>query len=281
MPPALRHLAAAILACLFVAAPARATSYSADFTDLWWASPAESESGWGMNVVQQNEILFLTFFLYGPDKTPRWYVGSRVEPANPQPVGAVRFSGPLYQTTGPWFGGPFDPNAVGHSEVGAVTLTFDTSDTGTLSYTIGGTPVVKAIERQNYRVNSVGGSYAGGLVATASQCGSAADNGSTDMLGTTTVAQTATQVTFTVAFGSPTGQPATCTFVGNYVQKGRMAAVPSGSFSCIVGGFQANAGVFTLTALDAQLNGFHATFTGQDQFCTYNGRFGGTRNTAG
>lgn len=274
----LHRAAATLLASIAIALPARATSYSVDYTDLWWNA---AESGWGMNVIQQADILFLTFFLYGPDNAPRWYVGSSVAPTNPQPVGAVRFSGLLYQTTGPWFGGAFDPAGVGIQEVGSVTLTFDSPDTATLSYTIGGTPVVKAIERQNYRVNSVGGAYAGGLVALASNCVAASDNGSFDILGTTTVTQTATQVTFNVAFNSPTGLPASCTFVGTYAQKGRMASVPSGSFSCIVGGVAANAGVFTMSALDAQLNGFHATFSGQDQFCTYNGRFGGTRNATG
>ena len=277
-----RRGAVALLAGLALAGPARATSYSVDFTDLWWRSPADSERGWGMNVIQQNETLFLTFFVYGPDNTPRWYVGSSVTPANPQPANATRFSGSLYQTTGPWFGAPaYDPANLGVTEVGTVTLTFDSPQTGTLSYTIGGTPVVKAIERQYFRVNSVGGSYAGGLVSLASGCGDAANNGAVDMLGTTTVTQTATQITFRVVFSTPAGLPATCTFVGDYAQKGRMASVPSGSFSCVVNGQQANAGVFTMSALDAQLNGFHASFTGRDQYCSYNGRFGGTRDATG
>jgi hypothetical protein len=36
-----------------------------------------------------------------------------------------------------------------------------------------------------------------------------------------------------------------------------------------------------MTALDAQVNGFHANFTGGDQFCRYNGRFGGMRDVVG
>ena len=39
-----------------------------------------------------------------------------------------------------------------------------------------------------------------------------------------------------------------------------------------------NAGTFSMTAIDSQLNGFHARFAGRDQFCTYSGRFGGTRD---
>lgn len=278
MTTLLRRIAAALLASAAIALPARATSYSVDYTDMWWNA---SESGWGLNVIQQSDVLFLTFFVYGPDGTPRWYVGSLVTPAPVQPVDGARFTGPLYGTTGPWFGGAFDPAAVGATEVGTVTLTFDSPATGTLSYTVGGVPVVKVVERYSYRVNSVGGSYAGGLVALASQCSDANANGPTDLLGTTVVTQTSAQVTFKVTFSTPAGLPATCTFTGDYVQKGRMASVPAGSFACIVDGFQANAGVFSMSALDAQLNGFHATFSGRDQFCTYNGRFGGTRDVAG
>ncbi len=280
---AARLAAAALLAlaCIVPCAPARATSYSVDYSDLWWAVPAESESGWGVNVVQQDDTLFLTFFVYGPDKSPRWYVASAVTPTNPQPSTGTRFAGTLYSTTGPWFGGAFDPAQVGVTPVGNVTVTFDSPSTGTLSYTVDGTAVVKAIGRQSWKATSAGGSYAGGLVALASSCGTASDNGQVDWLGTTTVTQTATQLTVKVAFVAASGAPATCTLVGNYALQGRLLAVPSGSFSCIVNGFQANSGVFALSALDAQANGFHATFSGQDQFCTYNGRLGGTRNPTG
>jgi hypothetical protein len=51
------------------------TSFSADLTDLWWN---ESESGWGVNVIQQQDTLFLTFFVYGPDNAPTWYSASDV-----------------------------------------------------------------------------------------------------------------------------------------------------------------------------------------------------------
>lgn len=274
----LRRLAAATLASLFLGLPAHATSYSTDFTDLWW-NPAES--GWGVNVIQQDDTLFLTFFVYGPDNTARWYVASEVLPTNPQPADAVRFSGIVYRTTGPWLGGPFDPLVVGVDPVGTVTITFDSTDTATLSYTVDNVPVVKAIERQPVRNTSIGGSYAGGLVALASQCGNPVDNGALDILGTTTATLSEGQVTFRVLFTTSGGEPASCNFVGAYTQRGRMAAVPSGSFSCLVNGQSANAGVFTMSAVDAQFNGFHATFSGQDQFCTYKGRFGGTRDATG
>ena len=60
-----------------------------------------------------------------------------------------------------------------------------------------------------------------------------------------------------------------------------MATISGGTFACVVSNQQANSGTFSMTALDAQVNGFHASFTGSDQFCTYNGRFGGTRDVVG
>lgn len=272
----LRRFAAVLLASLAFASPAGATSYSVDFTDMWWNA---GESGWGLNVIQQSDTLFVTFFVYGQDGTARWYVVGAATPSTPHPVPAYRFSGPLYETTGPWFGGPFNPDNVVRTQVGAATLTFDSTSTGTLEYTIAGTTVTKAITRYYFGFNSVAGTYAGGLVAIASQCASADDVGAIDMLGTTVVTQSATQASFRVHFiAAATGESAICTFTGPYVQSGRMAAIDSGSFTCVVNGATVNVGTFSMTSIDSQLNGFHARFSGRDQFCTYSGRFGGTRD---
>jgi hypothetical protein len=39
------------------------TARAVDYTDLWWV-PAES--GWGVNLVQSDTVLFVTFIIYGP-----------------------------------------------------------------------------------------------------------------------------------------------------------------------------------------------------------------------
>src|SRR5205085_6615179 len=68
----------AALLCLglAVALDAGAATFSTDASDLWYASPAESESGWGVNVSQQGNVLFLTMFVYGSGSQPTWLVGS-------------------------------------------------------------------------------------------------------------------------------------------------------------------------------------------------------------
>ena len=50
---------------------ASATTTIPDYGDIWYNAPAESQSGWGVNIAQQGEILFVTLFVYGPDRTPQ------------------------------------------------------------------------------------------------------------------------------------------------------------------------------------------------------------------
>ena len=58
----LRFFAAFVVATLV--AFGSPTTRAADYTDLWWI-PAES--GWGVKVVQTDNFMFLTFFIYGED----------------------------------------------------------------------------------------------------------------------------------------------------------------------------------------------------------------------
>lgn len=270
----LRRLAALALAGLVLALPARATPFSTDFTDLWWVGLAED--GWGVNVVQQGDVLFLTFFVYGSDNAARWLVAPAMGATAAQPANGTRFSGDLYQTTGPWFGGPFNPAQVTANVVGSATVTFDTPASGTLSYTVNNTPVVKAIVRQTFRANSVAGFYYGGMLAIASQCGNSQNNGAVDVVGSMTATQTGAQASFQVDFFTSRGAT-TCLFAGTVVPQGRLASIPAGNWSCSIGGTVDNRGSFTMTGIDPQRNGFHAAITATDQYCNYSGRFGGTR----
>src|SRR6478735_8016102 len=66
------------LAILLVAAsanfaPASATSYSTDQSDLWWN---QSESGWGIQFVHRGNLIFATMFVYDPFDPMQ--VGSRI-----------------------------------------------------------------------------------------------------------------------------------------------------------------------------------------------------------
>ena len=120
-----------------------------NFQDLWYAAPAESEAGWGLNVTQQGDIVFLTWFTYDRDGRGMWIVGSRMERTAPN---ADTFSGALYRTTGPAFNAvPFTPiTAANLTQVGTGTLAFNSAGAGTFHYTVNGITQSKNIVRQQY-----------------------------------------------------------------------------------------------------------------------------------
>src|SRR6266581_4435941 len=138
---------------------------AADYTDLWW-NPAEG--GWGVNVVQSDNFMFVTFFIYGPDGTPTWYT------ADLDWDGVSQYTGGLYLTTGTWFAAPWQPRNSTISQVGSASFRPSSFNAyqGTLTYTLfgSGITVVKSIERQSLTSIAVGGSYVGGQSGTYSGC---------------------------------------------------------------------------------------------------------------
>jgi hypothetical protein len=111
------------------------------YQDLWW-NPAES--GWGLNVAHQGNVLFITWFTYDTDGSPTWFVGSDIEK-----TGNATYSGTLYKTFGPpMTASPWDPSKVTRMPVGNATLTFRDDDNGTFAYTVNGVAGSKAITRQ-------------------------------------------------------------------------------------------------------------------------------------
>jgi pseudomonalisin len=120
-----------------------APAASANYQGLWWAAPASSESGWGINFAHQGDTIFASWFTYDLSGVGNWLVMTAPKTA------PNRYSGMLYSTTGPPFNSvPFDPNQVTPSAVGTGTLTFIGANDGSFAYTIGSTSQAKAITRQ-------------------------------------------------------------------------------------------------------------------------------------
>jgi hypothetical protein len=125
-----------------VTAPAAALVYQG----LWWRSPAASESGWGINVTHQGDILFATWFTYDTDGSGMWIVMAHGEKGT-----GASWTGKLYRTTGPSFdSNPFDPSKVVAAEVGTGTFTFTNVDTGSFAYTLNGVTQTKPIMRETF-----------------------------------------------------------------------------------------------------------------------------------
>jgi hypothetical protein len=113
-----------------------------NLTDLWWNSPAGSESGWGVFITHQGDNAFVVWFTYDIDGRAVWFVGNTVR------NGGV-YSGAFYRTTGPPFtASPWQSSRVAVNPVGTVTLSFSDANNGSFSYTVPGASGFKAITRE-------------------------------------------------------------------------------------------------------------------------------------
>jgi serine protease len=124
------------------AAAAAAGAAIPNYEGLWWRAGG-SESGWGINLAHQGDVIFATWFTY--DATGKAWWLTMTANATTSNI----YSGTLYQTHGPAFSAiPFSPAAVTVSAVGTGTLTFSDNDNGSFHYTVNGTEQTKPITRQ-------------------------------------------------------------------------------------------------------------------------------------
>ena len=117
------------------------TPPATDYTDLWW-NP--NESGWGLAITQQYNIMFLAWYVYDGAGKPTWFVASNCA-VNATDTGCV---GNVYRTTGPPFGPTFDPSQVQVIDAGRIFLNFTDANHGELNYNNDTLFVNKKITRQ-------------------------------------------------------------------------------------------------------------------------------------
>ena len=157
----------------FAAGPAMANTFLSDLSDLWWNA---NESGWGVTVTHQREIVFLTFFIYGQDGRASWYTAQAVYGGRDS-SGAYLFSGSMYRVSGSWFGTLFNPAIVSPQAVGSMSFTVPSLNAANLVYSIDGVTVTKALTRQTFRNNDLTGEYVGAIKQTQTGCRSPYVNG--------------------------------------------------------------------------------------------------------
>jgi len=248
---------AAVLA--FVASSAtsvRATSFSTDQSDLWWVP---SESGWGMQLVQRDSVIFATLFVYDGTGAPIWYVAT----LDPQPTPST-WSGDLYALRGPWFGSPaFNASTVVSRKAG----TMNWNGSGTLAYSVDGVNVTKNVVRQPLVVDKYAGRYAGAL-SWENSCTARHENFAEIVI--TQVAQNVS-INWTNLATSDN-----CSFAGTLNQAGQFGKV-TGTFSC---GPVHDDGEFTMTEMTVSQTAFSARYTSidPDNGCHSEGYVGGIRH---
>lgn len=254
-----------------VSFPVAATTTVTDYEDIWYNAPAESQSGWGVNIAQQGEVLFATLFVYGSDNTPRWYF-STLQGAGDN----VTFRGDLLIVdTGTFFAAPW-VGIANMRTVGTMTFAFNSATTGTMTYMVNGATVTKSIVRQTWDNDVLSGTYMGGVTGSGPTCGAA---GRVRVPGTLIVTHTPPGIAMTLDFDVAPNS-GRCSYQGTYSQTGNVGSIGGGSYHCDVNGV-ANAvtGNFTVDEIRATRNGWIGRITVVSPQCNYAGYIGGVKDS--
>lgn len=250
-------------------AAVRPATAATDYTDIWWNA---AESGWGVNLVQSDQFMFATFFIYGPAKQPTWVTANLVKDAS----GA--FTGGVYFTTGTYYGTPWNPADVTVVQVGTATFTPTSPATGTLAYSINGVNVSKTITRQTLTSISLAGKYYGGLVITQTNCKDPTSNGTLSVPATITVSQVpnvSLQFVFDIVYSGVNVQT---TLAGASVQQGSLYGIPAATLTVAVPPTQlvAVASQIKRTSLGVEGRWDAVTAGGCNQMATFSAAYTGS-----
>ncbi len=252
-----------ILSMLMLSGSAFANTFGTDLSDIWWR-PAES--GWGVTAVHQGDVVFLTFFVYGPDNRPVWFTSTTTyRGQNGQ--GAADYSGPLYETTGPWLGkANYNAEDVRIRQVGNVTFTAQ-PDAATLNYDVDGAFVSKQVVRQTFRLNDLTADYAGILMRAGTGCISPINSGSSEKTVAVEMSNSISQFAMTLDDGTRV-----CKYTGDYKQNGRLGS-SQGTYTC-----PGVSGTYALTEIEASPSALSAKYSASDNLCQqYSGKFAGIK----
>jgi hypothetical protein len=222
------------------------------FTGLW---SVVGEAGSGATMTHEEPVIFLTFYIYRADRSSYWLTATLTRA--PDVNGSYNYTGDLYETSGPPFGGPFDPKTVTYRKVGPVSLLSRDGYTATLTYTIDGVFISKNYSR--FTLNNI--DFAGAYFATLLYQPSCASTTSQARVGPTTVTQSANALTIVVQ-----GSSATCTLSGDYVQSGSLGG-STGTFSCTDG----TSGPMVIAGMQWTEIGFTASLAVNVQVCNLGG----------
>jgi hypothetical protein len=238
---------------------ASAAALPPDYSDLWWNA---NEPGWGVNISQQADTLFATFFVYGSGGQAVWYSATLTYQSTS--AGVPTYGGDLVLTSGSPQGTPYNPALLKYRTVGPVTIEFGDDAHALMRYTADGVLVVKQIARQTFAPISPVGTYQGAATDVTFNCKSPSRNG--------IVTTDTGPLRITLVNGFATIYAPTCFYEGDWVQQGQVASL-DGRYECANGA----QGAVKFSGLRINSAGLLGTYTGRDASCEFRGNIGGAR----
>jgi hypothetical protein len=107
------------------------------YQGIWWKS---DESGWGINLNHQEDLIFAVWFTYDKDGQAIWWAATMAEQAS------GTFTGDLLQMSGPTFSNqPWNSEEVSNEIIGKATIIFSDTSNANFHYTVDGVTQSKAI----------------------------------------------------------------------------------------------------------------------------------------
>lgn len=268
----IRQLIVAVM-LLVAATYAGANTFNDVFFDI-------AEPGWGVFVKQSGTFQFLAFFIYGPNGQPTWYTAQLTDNGDGT---RLNYTGPLFATTGTYYASPWQ----GYMATQVGTATFQGSAVpedyfhATLTYTVNGVTVTKAIQRQTLTPFDMSGTYSGSVAGTVSSCTNTANNVGVGARFNLTVAQVGdTSATLTFNFVDTAHSGMVCTLSGPLTHYGGLYTMTAAQYSCTGAGFSpggivaASVSLLTLSAEGVEGKLIATTTSG----CTQAIRFGAVSN---
>ena len=122
---------------------------AANYQGLWYAAPAGSEAGWGINFTHQGDSIFASWFTFDLTGKGVWLVMTATKTGN------TTYAGTLFQLTGPAFDAvPFpalgSPGGATGIAVGSGTLSFTDASNASFADTVNGISQTKMVTRQAF-----------------------------------------------------------------------------------------------------------------------------------
>ena len=246
-----------------------------------WYDPAES--GWGLTVAEQGDKVFAVLFVYDPANRPAWYFASDLQVSHDF-LPFQQAEGALYRSTGPWFGGTFDPHAVTVTPAGTMKLVMLPTSMQ-VTYVIDGTTYTKSLQPQTWADGHapLAGNYEGGL-----RIGAKSDRNCPDL--SFAPSDPFAKFTFQVLEDAPgrmrflwnRDKDTICVAIGQYAQRGQLGTI-TGTIGC--GGIDTiaptntgpNPFVWSVSGLAINEHGFSGSALVINGSCTYSGNVGGVR----
>lgn len=233
----------------------------ADYTDGWWVP---SESGWGMNVLHQGDVMAIAFYVYDEANVPIWYLG--VANYVDENIG---YRGTLSLHRGTSFLiSVFGPIPSGPTAIGIITFKPTSPYSANVNYSVGTTSIDKSMVRIAFSPIDFGGSFMGGVTGTVSGC--TAGSGTVAIEQTLIVSASVTNGQAQLVFTNNTGY---CIITGALQQNGMLGAVPNGSFGCTSG----SNGTATIDEWSVNRNSMSARYQTRAGSCVEEGRVAGAR----